>query len=90
MIEHLTDADYEVASFNGIKKDTAYSRVYVYGWDVKRAITQPVTPTSEWARIAESNGIHRSTFHSRVNSGWDIEEAATKKARTRKVVREGD
>lgn len=77
---YLTDADFETAKKNGINKELAKSRVYVHGWSVERAITQPhlsKIKSRDALNRAIANGIKPDTFWSRLRSGWDEEKAIT-------------
>lgn len=40
--QYITDDDVATAKVNGICKSTLVNRVRTYGWDIERAITQPV------------------------------------------------
>lgn len=80
---YLTPEELDIAEKNGIGKELAQNRVYRYGWDKKRAITQKrrEVRTSNWANwgaTAEANGIGKSTFFTRLGNGMTPEEAATK------------
>lgn len=89
MKDYLTPEDYEIAEKNGISRKLADSRFYDNNWEKERAITQPkrgpvLTIWDEWKEIAETNGIGKSTFNSRLEYGWEPEVAATKElAKTR-------
>ncbi|MDW0112223.1 hypothetical protein QT711_03435 [Sporosarcina saromensis] len=82
---YVTPKDYEIAEQNGISAKNVTQRVYRYGWDIKRAITQPlvirrkVDPLwEEWKDIATANGIVKKIFNQRINRhGWTAEKAAT-------------
>lgn len=37
----IKEEHYKRAEANGIAKGTVHSRVYIYNWDVERAVTQP-------------------------------------------------
>lgn len=82
---YLTEENFKTGIKNGIKRGTIYSRVYVYGWNVEKAINYPVKSRAERARkhpkdftdLALKNGICLVTFYSRVRKGWNYEEAAT-------------
>lgn len=82
-MNYLTDRDYEIANQNGIDKAHAYNRVYKYGWDIERAITQPVKRKVDalWPKyrdLAEQSGISYMCFYLRIKK-MDMapEEAAT-------------
>jgi len=78
----ITFKDYERAAKNGISKKNVYQRVNVYGWSVKRAITEPVETLKniheQMVLIAERNGISRPTYLKRIKEGMTPHEAATK------------
>lgn len=84
--DYLLPEDYKISRKNGIKDKTVQSRVYEYGWDVARAITErpkqyhSFEPIWEkWREVAISNGIHRDLFYDRVRmQGISEEEAATR------------
>jgi len=86
--DFITDDDYLVAKSNGIVRTTLESRVRDLGWDVDRAIAQPVQkdriiliPDSIYT-LAKENGIKRATLHDRIRQlKWDMEEAATRPIR---------
>ncbi|NWK11762.1 hypothetical protein [Clostridium cadaveris] len=56
-------------------------RVRVYNWTKERAIHEPkrqyTGEHTRWGKIAESNGINKHTFASRVSNGWGYKKAAT-------------
>lgn len=84
----------KIAERNGIKMRTFYSRINTFGWDIERAATQPLQNKQEQVKrarearrvyspeiveLAKRNGISYRTFISRVaQSGWTMEEAATR------------
>lgn len=82
---YVTPEDYEIAERNGINAENVTQRVYVYGWEIERAITQPLTIRrkvdplwEEWKQVAEENGVYKSLFNQRIKaSGWSPEKAAT-------------
>lgn len=79
---YITPEDTTTAEKNGITHNALYQRVHSYGWDIDRAITQPMKRDipfhSEWIDTAKNNGIKLSVFRARVrNQGWDEETAAT-------------
>lgn len=76
---------------NNIPPHIFYTRVRM-GWNIERASTEPVNSnkdrvqkmkqknrkySSEILNKAEENGIRYATFIKRVNSGWDMDLAAT-------------
>ena len=79
---YLTPSDIEVAESNGIGIHTLKSRVYKWGWEINRAITQPVQKRNKegkrWNEWKHKAVVGKSTYLSRVNKGWTFEEAALK------------
>ena len=53
----LTKADYERAAANGIAKGTLEGRVYVFKWDVERAVTQPPKNNGRRGKWNEINSV---------------------------------
>lgn len=78
---YLTDEHYRIAEENGIERIRVYQRVNENGWDIQRAITQPVkrhsTVWREHEELANKNGIKCTTFISRIKKGMTPKEAAT-------------
>ena len=87
---YVTPKDYETAKRNGISEKRVYARVYMHGWNIDRAITEPVrkqTRRMEWLQVSRENNISDNLFYARVNElGWTEEKAATKKPLTSKEV----
>ena len=79
---YITPDDYRIAKENGISEDTLLSRVRKLGWDINKAITEPVRIkrefTEEEIKVMEENGIDRNTAASRMYLGWTLEEALTR------------
>ena len=79
---YITDEDFEVAESNGIKSSTVKNRVYRDGWDIDRAIKQPIEvhdPSCKgWNEWKDKAVVGKSTYLSRVRKGWTYEEAALK------------
>jgi hypothetical protein len=77
----LTDEHYLIAEQNGISKRNVYQRWYYYGYDIQRAITEPLKTCSnvwsEWKEVCKSNGISNDCFNMRIKKGMPPEEAAT-------------
>lgn len=80
----ITDEEYEIAEKNGISKGNVDQRVHAYGWEIERAITQPIrkqrkhTYNQKYLDLAKENGISLSVYRYRVKeAGWDEERAAT-------------
>ncbi|KZL93526.1 hypothetical protein [Clostridium magnum] len=91
----------KLAQENGICYSTFKYRANELGWDLERAATQPLQDRKaqakqayeksrkypkEFKELAEKNGISERTFHRRLESGWDIETAATKPIMTPREV----
>ncbi|MFD2704191.1 hypothetical protein [Salibacterium lacus] len=77
---YITPEDYETAASNGIKTATLHTRVHLNGWDIDRAVTQPVRRKrshGDWPKIAEANGISKHRYYTRVYHGYAPERAAT-------------
>lgn len=80
-IHEVTEADYKRAAKNGISRAQAYGRMYYSGWDVDRAVTEPIEKRSArdpWVSVARSNDISQQLYRYRVKKkGMSPEEAAT-------------
>ncbi|SDD28180.1 hypothetical protein SAMN02799630_02847 [Paenibacillus sp. UNCCL117] len=91
----------EVAAANGICYSTLRYRANRLGWDIELAATQPLQDRSAQAvraheasrkypvealKKAIENGIPERTFHRRMKTGWDAEEAATRPPMTHREV----
>lgn len=91
----------EIAAEHGICYSTLRYRANRLGWDLERAATQPLQDRKaqakqayeksrkypkEFKELAEQNGIKERTFHRRLESGWDIETAATKAPMTSREI----
>ncbi|MEK5070739.1 hypothetical protein [Sporosarcina sp. FSL K6-1508] len=82
---YITPNDYETAEQNGINYVALSQRVRDYGWDIDRAITEPLKvgvpfqPVWEqWEKIATENGISKDLFYQRIKvNKWDEKRAAT-------------
>ncbi|ADU30995.1 hypothetical protein [Evansella cellulosilytica] len=78
----------ELAKKNGIKYKTYFARINQYGWDPRRAATEPISKIKlradyDWIKLAESNGISRKTYKDRViKLGWDPEKASITPTKT--------
>ena len=71
MKKYITPKDYEIASKNGIKKDTVRRRVVRNNWSIEEAITTPSQRydlPKELLEEAEKLGIERQ----RVIGGYDM------------------
>lgn len=80
---YITPEEYEQAIQNGVDAFTLERRIRQLGWSKERAMTTPIRKQkprgfySEWAKIAEENGIGYKTFMRRIHYGWPVEKAAT-------------
>ena len=82
---NISKEQYAIANKNGIKRETAYMRVYQYGWDVERAITERVKGKGECRKkyddyvykMLEENNIPKNVFNGRIYRGWDLVDAYT-------------
>lgn len=87
---YITPEDYETAERNGIKKATLETRVYKMGWDIDRAITQPVQAQGKWKEDwlawKDIANVCRATFYSRKESGWSSVRAALLPPMTKKEI----
>lgn len=84
---NITKEQFERAKENGVGRTTLKDRVLVQKMDIEEAIAKPVRDlafTQEQRDTAKANGISMSILSKRVNSGWDIEKAMTKKPRKKK------
>lgn len=69
--------DYLVAEQNGIPKKTVQSRVYVNGWEVERAVSQPVQRQNElWPQWKDRCLVSMNSFYRRMKEGMTPEQAA--------------
>lgn len=84
--DYITPKDYITAESNGITERTVYQRVNTSGWDIDRAISEPMRPKgesfvhvwAEWQQVALGNGINRDQFYGRLRQcEWSAEKAAT-------------
>lgn len=77
---YITPQDYENAEKIGVSNNLLYRRVYVSNWDVDKAVNTPVKVRKckiKHLKIARKNGIKDVTFYSRLNRGWNLEDAST-------------
>ncbi|PER27216.1 hypothetical protein CN485_20195 [Bacillus cereus] len=90
----LTDEEYARAAANGICRKALHYRVYKSDkWELEEALTAPPGTVRhhyegkhyKWLKMARENGINKSTFQSRLDSGWEYHKAATKPTRYKKV-----
>lgn len=83
---YISPEEYEIAERNGIGREILRHRIQYLSWTKERAITTPVRKRNmskvPWRELAEKNGINRSTFHARIQCGWDVEKASTTPVKT--------
>ena len=88
---YVTETEYAQGAENGISRSTVYNRVYSLGWDVERAITEPVQQKNRhgrWLAVALENGLTKDQFYNHISKrGMTAEEAATTPFVKRKPVR---
>ena len=83
----LEKEDIETARKNGIKKSTLYNRYYLWGWDVEKAINEPIQEKNKYKKlinddikkILAENNISERQFITRLQKGWDAQRASTQK-----------
>ena len=69
----------EIAKKNGIPYNVVYRRFYDLGWNLERAITEPIRKrsTHNWEKWKDVAKVSKDTYFQRVrNRGWDEERAA--------------
>lgn len=79
----LNEEDYSIAKKNGISRACLRSRVFYYGWDIKKARSTQKKKSSKYEKIpqyvrdmAKKNGINQETLCARIfRLGWDMERA---------------
>lgn len=81
----FTPEQRDIMNTNHIPYRTAYERITRSGWDVERAITQPIRKpvSSAWdtyKHIALKNGINHSTYWRRWKKGYPPEACLLSKA----------
>lgn len=79
---YITPKDYEKAKEIGISENLLYTRVYFQNWSIDRAVSTPPKKyrhLEKYMKLAERNGINKSTFYKRVYRGMDAKEAAKTK-----------
>lgn len=82
---YLTPTHYDKALSNGINAKALENRVREYGWDIERAINEPLHGqklksilTNEILETIDKNNITLNAFTKRVfNLGWNIEKSMT-------------
>ena len=78
MKKYITPKDYEIATKNGIKKDTVIRRVVRNNWSIEEAISTPsqrYNLPKELLEEADKLGLERQRVITRIKDGWSIEEA---------------
>lgn len=88
--KHIEQKYIDIAEINGINYTNLYRRVFVEGWELKRAISEPIQAKQndyqKWAPIAEQNGVSFRTLKGRVERGEAIEKAAVRPVRKKRKV----
>lgn len=81
---YITPTEYKLAASHGVSAAMLDRRVRQQDWSKQKAMTTPPRPQkprgyfTELIKLAESIGVGKETFHSRLSRGWSIEDAATK------------
>ena len=78
MKKYITPKDFEIATKNGIKKDTVIRRVVRNNWSIEEAITTPSQRydlPKDILEEAKKLGLERQRVITRIKAGWSIEEA---------------
>lgn len=92
---YITPEDFEIAEKNGINQDALSQRVRDYGWDIDRAITDPLKVGvpfqpiwEQWEKVATENGISKNLFYQRIKIyKWAEKMAATQSLMAGKSLR---
>ena len=79
----LLSEEVKIAQSNNIPISIVKNRINNLGWDIERAITEPVNKngnfsklyTTEQKEIAESNGISPQLLYKRLKLKWHMEDA---------------
>lgn len=85
---YLTDEDFVTGEKNGLSKRIVYDRYYKRGWELKRALTEPLNPRNRfevkvlkeypnYKELLNKSGISYICFYVRVRKGMDIYTALT-------------
>lgn len=76
----VSQEQYDQAASIGVSRSQVNARLWM-GWEVERAVSTPLRVSNrggdEFTRLADENGIARTTYRNRVNRGWDKLRAAT-------------
>ena len=97
MLGRKIDGKYlsEWSKESGVPVNVIYERIYARGWDVKRAIFQPVKNAKikvvyngkeydSISKLSKEVGIKPKTLRARLRSGMSVEEAVSQKRIRRK------
>ena len=86
----------DMAKAYGLTQACLSRRLNIYKWDIEKALTTPTKNSSKpitdhkgnWYKSlsehAEAYGLDRKTITYRLTSGWTLEDALTKPARSKK------
>jgi hypothetical protein len=87
-VKDITEEHYAKAAQNGISRKNVRQRFWDCGWEIEKAITEPIKTNSsiwpEWKEVCKSNGISNELFNGRLKKGMPPEQAATKPVSKRK------
>lgn len=82
-VYYITDEHYKKAAAHGIDQEALNRRVRYLGWDIERAMTEPINTRDykidrELIKRAKENGISRAALYYRLkDKKMDPEEAVT-------------
>ena len=66
----------ELCKQKGLKYDTIHNRLFRFGWDLEKAIEQPIPTEKTLAERSREMGLLPGTVQARVKKfGWSVEEA---------------
>lgn len=91
-MEEISKEQFETAKANGIPRKNVFQRYWDLGWEIERAITEPIRVGKntdvwlQWKDIAIKNGVTNPTFNYRLKTGMSPERAATFPVNKRNVV----
>lgn len=81
MSSPITQEHLARAKENGIGYTHLHNRYHTLGWDLERAVTEPLriqrSLYQDYKEICQAHNIRRDTFCRRVKKGMDPMEAAT-------------